>query len=58
MTTGLSRVNPPNRSNAKTGHFLEGAHSLEILAMVRTFESAIQVQRSHRFIARLEGARL
>jgi hypothetical protein len=40
--TVLLRVNPPNRSNAKTSHFLEGAHSLEISTTVRTFETAIQ----------------
>jgi hypothetical protein len=39
----LPRVNSPNRRSAKTGHFLEGAHSLEIWATVRTFESAMQV---------------
>jgi hypothetical protein len=40
----MPHVNSPNRKNAKAGHFLEGAHALEIWAIVRIFESAIQVQ--------------
>jgi hypothetical protein len=42
----------------KTGHFLEDAQAVEIWPSVRIFEGAIQVPRSQRFMARIEGAHI